>query len=171
MPDSMEHALTEAALRVLETAAFMTVWPWSAQDGDGPPPAVAANMMFSGPCSGRLTIRVAPSVIGMLAMNMLGECEECGSEDEQPRDALKEVLNMICGNVLTLWFGENPVFELSPPQMVEPGMAVMPFGDRRACVALCLENTRAEVDMEIESGPDCPGVAAESVTADAGSAA
>lgn len=171
MRDALEQAVITASLRVLETAAFMTVWPWSEQDGDMPAPDVAANMIFSGPCSGRLTIRVAPQITTTLAMNMLGECDTCSPDDEQPRDALKEVLNMICGNVLTLWFGDDPIFELSPPQLVEPGMVIAPFGDHRVCVVLCLENTRAEVEMEIESGPDCAGTAAELAATAAGSAA
>jgi CheY-specific phosphatase CheX len=147
MSDSLEAAVIEAAMHVFETAAFLTVWPATENDGELTPPDVAARMGFHGPTSGTLTLRVASSVLPLLAENMLGECE-ADMALEKGQDALRELLNMICGNVLTAWHGEQPVFDLSPPEILAEtalnyaALATVPF---------CLEQTMAEVSVELES--------------------
>jgi CheY-specific phosphatase CheX len=118
MPENIETAVFESAAHVFETSAFMSVYPW--EDGNElPMPDIAATMSFSGHSNGNLTLQLVSRVLDMLAENMLGEPPEGEDADEKRRDALKEVLNMICGNFLTQWAGEDPVFELSPPSIVE----------------------------------------------------
>jgi chemotaxis protein CheY-P-specific phosphatase CheC len=96
----------------------MSVYPW--EDGNElPMPDIAATMEYHGHSSGRLTLQLASRILDMLTENMLGEPPEGEDADEKRQDALKEVLNMICGNFLTQWAGENPVFELSPPSIVD----------------------------------------------------
>ncbi|RPH94863.1 chemotaxis protein CheX, partial [candidate division KSB1 bacterium] len=141
MPESLEQAAVEATQRVMETAAFLTVWPWSEEDGDLPLPDMAASMLFRGPCTGRLTLRVSSTLLNTITQNMLGELTEEDSPEEKGQDAVCEMLNMICGNLLTIWQGDEPVFNLNPPQVLnEDALAALPKPN--ACVSFYLEGTR-----------------------------
>jgi chemotaxis protein CheY-P-specific phosphatase CheC len=80
---------------------------------------MAAKMIFYGHSSGELHLRVSSVVIDQLVENMLGESVEGEEADAKRKDALKEILNMICGNFLTTWAGEDPVYELSPPEIIK----------------------------------------------------
>lgn len=144
MPEPLEQSIVNATLCVAETAAFLSVWQWSEEDGDLPDPDIAATMQFHGPFSGQLTLRVNSSLLPVLIQNMLGELEESDSPDAKAKDALCEVLNMICGNLLTNWQGEDAEFNLSPPEIVSTE-TVLPAP--QASVVFSLEGTRAEVEV------------------------
>lgn len=148
MPETLENAITGATLRVVETSAFMTIWSWSEEDGEQESPDVAASMVFRGPCTGRLTLRVHSSLLPTLIQNTLGELDENDSPEEKSRDALCEVLNMICGNLLTEWQGEEAIFNLSPPEIVSPETADPRPPDIR--VPFTIEGTRAIVEIVID---------------------
>lgn len=148
MPESLENAVCLAVVRVLETAAFMTVWPCQESDGELAHPDVAATMTFCGPRTGRLTLYVASEVLPLLTQNMLGELEPDDSPEEQRRDAVKEMLNMICGNLLTEWQGAEPVFNLSPPEIVNARSVATSAEKCVTKVRFNLENTLAVVEVE-----------------------
>jgi CheY-specific phosphatase CheX len=136
MSENLEQSVIEATMRVFETSTFMNIYPFeedlsgsdspemaAGMENPGPAdleqPNIAATMNFQGPQTGKLSLAVAQKVLTELAMNMLGEFEEGESPDEKGKDALKEILNMICGNLLTLWYGEDLVFNLSPPEILD----------------------------------------------------
>lgn len=74
---------------------------------------VQVEMRFSGPFSGRLCLTASPEMCIELAANMLGMEPD---EVERPEEALKEILNVICGNLLTALAGAEPVFGLTIPE-------------------------------------------------------
>jgi CheY-specific phosphatase CheX len=145
MPENIENAVFESAARVFETSAFMSVYPW--EDGNElPMPDIAATMSFSGHSSGSLTLQMVSRILDMLAENMLGEPPGGEDADEKRQDALKEVLNMICGNFLTEWAGEDPVFELSPPSIVNIDSPMSDEGSSaQISVLFNLEDTCARI--------------------------
>ena len=49
---------------------------------------------------------------------MLGADDESGLTTGNLVDALKEILNMVLGNVLTEVYGNEPVFDLDLPQLL-----------------------------------------------------
>jgi CheY-specific phosphatase CheX len=156
MSEPLQESLVGATLHVLETSAFMSVWPWSEGDGDLPTPDISASMTFSGPSTGQLTLRVASEVLPTLMLNMLGEYDGIADREEKSYDALKEVLNMICGNLLTTWHGDQPVFRLSTPTIELPGENGFPEVEGAVQVRFCLENTLAEVLAHV--GDDAPEI-------------
>ena len=145
MPEDIETAVLDSAARVFETSAFMSVFPW--EDGNElPMPDIAATMDFCGHSKGRVTLQLASRILDMLAENMLGEPPEGDDADEKRQDALKEVLNMICGNFLTEWAGESPVFELSPPIIVDINAPEVCEGSPAPCsVMFNVEDTCARI--------------------------
>ncbi len=77
----------------------------------------SVSVEFDGPFSGKLLMRVCGGLLPVLAANMLGE------EDVPPKslqyDALGEIANVICGNVLPRIAGMKDFFHVSAPKMVD----------------------------------------------------
>ncbi len=76
-------------------------------------------MQFRGAESGEMGIAVPSEAGGVLASNILGLEEGEEAAAEKAVDALKELLNIVCGQFLTTVFGEGPVFNLSVPEVRE----------------------------------------------------
>ena len=74
---------------------------------------VAMSVSFNGPLSGRLVLRASSEILPGIAENMLG-ADGVYPFDVQ-RDALGELSNVICGNLLPMIGGAEAVFVLSAP--------------------------------------------------------
>jgi chemotaxis protein CheY-P-specific phosphatase CheC len=81
-------------------------------DSDG----LSVNMEFSGPISGGLTLAASREAAAEIAANILGVDADDIVAQRGGEDALKELLNVICGRLLTALAGEGPIFNLSVPQ-------------------------------------------------------
>ena len=73
---------------------------------------------FSGPANGMVLLAVSGQVLSALAANMLGE--DLPPPELQQQDALREVANVICGNLLPHIGGPDAVFDIRPPQIGDP---------------------------------------------------
>ncbi len=77
-----------------------------------------ASVEFTGPFSGRLFVSITSDMLEPLAANMLGlEPGEAPPEGVKVVDALKELLNVICGNLLPAIAGHEKIFNISGPEM------------------------------------------------------
>lgn len=150
MHANSEAAIIEATCRVFETAAFLNVYPLE-PGAELPPPEQGATMTFKGDVSGRLSMRVAISVLDAVVENLLDEQADPEVQAMRRGDVLKEMLNMLCGNLLTECFGSDPVFDLSPPELIGDQTPPAPTSDDVLCVAMNIENTLAEVMFEIQN--------------------
>jgi len=106
---------------------------------------------FHGTLKGELIVRLFGFLLEPLAQGMTG------SFDPVPlvlqKDALGEIGNVICGNVLPLIGGADGVFRLDPPR---PGLASeslpqVPDPQVKTCVGL--DGGRADVGVFIEDLP------------------
>lgn len=116
--DDQKQIALEALFEVLEQMAYTfgdPAGPEEAQQAEGE--CWCARMQFEGPFGGVLELAVPASVCAMLAENMLGVDPEDERAQDKARDALKEVLNVTCGSVLTRLAGDAPVFTLSVPEV------------------------------------------------------
>lgn len=119
MQDDYTEELARVFTEVLEQLAFMFV---DNPDNDGPdeaPPLAAATMRFRGPFAGQLALVVPRDMAPVLAANVLGLDLEDVLIAQAPYDALKELLNVTCGNLLTAIAGDEPVFDLTVPEIEE----------------------------------------------------
>ena len=74
------------------------------------------SMAFSGQSAkGTLLLAVPADFSAEIAANVLGVDPDDELVATQADDALKEMLNVICGNLLTAVVGEQPVFDLTVP--------------------------------------------------------
>lgn len=89
-----------------------------------PDDAVMARMGFQGaPCKGALALAVPEEMCPEIAANVLGVDMSDETLPIKPHDALKELLNVVCGQLLVALAGEEPVFDLTVPDVrpVNPG--------------------------------------------------
>jgi chemotaxis protein CheY-P-specific phosphatase CheC len=107
-----DDLLARVAQETFETLAFM----YSVHEQDAPTgPPVTAEVNFHGPVHGRLVLTVSDTMLEALGVNMLGCDDGQIPSDEQQRDALKEVLNVICGNLLPMLYNQYDVFDVQAP--------------------------------------------------------
>jgi hypothetical protein len=104
---------------VFEQLAFM--FSEDPEEDEGvPTPAggcVLTAMGFSGPAKGRIALAVPEDMCPEIAANVLGVDPDDELVSENAHDALKEMLNVMCGRLLTELAGEEPVFELTVPEV------------------------------------------------------
>jgi CheY-specific phosphatase CheX len=115
---------------------------------------VAVCVAFQGPFNGSLILKLCGGLLPGLATSMLGEGGP--PSQAQQHDALGEIANIICGNVLPMIAGAHQVFHLSAPHVVQHDDAVGGDGASPVTeVQLGIEQGRAEVllfaDRAVES--------------------
>lgn len=120
--------LAQVTLEVLERYAFMMADP--CRDGEGsahfPTPLWISLISYAGPYHGTLGLVAPPALARQVAANLYG-IEAGEVSEEQAQDALKELLNISCGDYLHEMEGDEPIFDLTAPLIEsvahEPAMA------------------------------------------------
>jgi hypothetical protein len=150
MFDPYELSLSEAAAATFEELAYAFAERTDVQDTPRGDDGIA-TVSFSGPVCGRIVVAMGGGALPSLAANMLGQ-EEAPTAVVQ-RDALGEVANVICGNVLPRVAGSTAVFSLGAPN-AEPSWAAACArgGVPAARVAFALEGGRADIALFLEAG-------------------
>ena len=118
--------LTAVFSEVLANMAFLFTEP------PGEAPAVPASWLncsiqYRGPKCGRLVLRTTPQFALSLAANLLNVDPETPEALGQGQDALKELVNVFCGQLLTTIYGREKTFDLSIPAISEAA-APLPSG-------------------------------------------
>lgn len=117
MSEQLKEILSIVARDTLEKLSFMFSFPEDERCGMILDSVVAATILFSGPFSGTLVMTVSNQLLPELAANMLGVDDEETTLDQQ-HDALKETINIICGNLLPAIAGKEVVFNIDAPVII-----------------------------------------------------
>jgi CheY-specific phosphatase CheX len=111
----LQTSLLKVGLSIFEDLGFML--PTADLNSEQANAAFQAGVSidFFGPIHGALVLQLNGEILPDLAANMLGE-------DEPPplihqHDALKELANVICGNLMPLISGSEAEFDLGAPQI------------------------------------------------------
>ncbi len=115
--DRLNDVLYNVAESVLERLAFIFSVPAENRDEIPVDSTDASCVSFSGPFNGSVVLAVAGNALSEIAENMLGLPEGEGLSLDQQHDALKELVNVICGNLLPEIAGKQAVFNFDMPQM------------------------------------------------------
>ena len=122
MDNRLDETLGRVAEEVFESLAF--VLPAFEEEQSAPPEAVdgtAASISFGGPFEGTLALIASNELLPAVAANMLGlDFGEIPSQGVQ-RDAFKELLNVICGNLLPTLIGQQAVFDVGAAELLADG--------------------------------------------------
>ena len=151
MSPTWNDHLLQATVLTFEALCF--IWPdeeLSPSQHQGLTPDATVSVEFRGVFHGRLQLSLYGDLLPLLAANMLGQ-DEAPPQPLQV-EALGEVANVICGNLLPQLAGPFEVFQVETPQLrvgaettIDASMAHM------AAVQLGLEQGRAELDLYLES--------------------
>jgi CheY-specific phosphatase CheX len=149
MSNPMEKTLYRTAALIFEEMAFLLPTP---VDGSiGSVPSLMASVNYRGPFGGRVLVRVTKDVLPLIACNMLG-LDEAPAESME-RDALGEIANVICGNVLPAIGGSDEVFHLDAPLFFESATPEEPVRPEevKAVVHIGLDPGRADITFCVKS--------------------
>ncbi len=104
---------------VFERLAFMFGDAASKDELDDPSgPCFRAEIHFTGDRHGSLVLIGPSNLCPLLAANVLGADPDDPRAVERADDAIKELLNVACGHLLSTIAGEDPVFDLMPPSLM-----------------------------------------------------
>jgi len=142
LSDQQEAIIKKVCSDVFEQLAFMfaeDLSPDEVEYGDDVQ-CMHAAMTFSGHQSGGIEIVIPVSLASQLAKNILGLGDEETLTEHSPEDALREMLNTICGRMLTSLFGEDAVFNLHVPmtKIISPEQALA-MARQDDCITLMIE--------------------------------
>ena len=107
--------LTAVISEVIENLSMMVVE--NPREWEDFHPQLEGFIEFTGPVNGRLTLRCGEGVARSLASNLLGTEQDDLQTQTSAWDALAELLNVVCGNLVTVLFDDQKPFQLSPPQI------------------------------------------------------
>jgi CheY-specific phosphatase CheX len=152
MSKQLRSQLMRATISTFEDLGFVLPTP----DVDEHQAAIAlawrARVSFRGPVSGWLEVRITDAVADEVAANMLGITD--GVEPAVKRDALGEIANVVCGNVVPALGTPEDVFDLNAPEVRAIESGATRFGSEGALVlSIGLEAGRAELELFVEGMP------------------
>jgi CheY-specific phosphatase CheX len=110
-----EAVLTQVAARTFEDLCFLYPMPLLSDEQRNAAVDASMSVRFAGPLRGRLVVRLCGGMLELLASNMLGDAN---GDAHMQRDALAEVANVVCGNLVPLIGGSDAEFSLDAPQPV-----------------------------------------------------
>jgi chemotaxis protein CheY-P-specific phosphatase CheC len=130
MNHEYSEALMEIAGETLEQLAFIFSFPDDMDpESIWEEDVIACRVAFNGPFSGGVLLIISAAALPELAANMLGLDEEDPPPEDQQKDALRETLNVICGNLLPRIGGVEAVFDIQAPEIIEAGAAKIMVGE------------------------------------------
>ncbi len=139
MKTNLKKVLHQSAAQIFEEICFMFEAPELEEEQTEAKVEAAVSVDFHGPIEGRFLIKVYEGMLSTIAANMLGEED---SSKQQQLDALGEIANVICGNVLPFVAGSKEVFHVDAPQIIE----VSDLSDRMR------EKAAAEAQVVLDQG-------------------
>ena len=169
MCSELDEVLYRVGEEVLASLAFMLPVPpeeaGERADESGPR-TWTASVPFVGQANGSLMLVVSEEMLPQLAANMLGLPE--GGEEASPgqqHDALLELTNVICGNLLTEIWGSEVACTLSPPRLLGQDVRVEGPADSppAATARIELVEGKAELSLFVGEEPGTGEVAPASV--------
>jgi CheY-specific phosphatase CheX len=150
MTEQIREALSQVAVETFEKLAFMFAFPEDGEPGEPVEDMVSAGVVFSGPFSGEVTIHISKALLPELAANMLGLDDEADVTLDQQYDALKEALNVVCGNLLPAIAGREPIFNMEMPRVLSRDE--MPKSDPVSGVRLEFDEGECKLAIYVEGG-------------------
>lgn len=112
-----DEELYRVAAETFESLALMFLMTEEDACVLDPDDVTIAQVDFTGPFNGSLVLSITEELLPELTANMLGHPGEHEAPVEHQEDALKELANVICGNILPVVAGREAVFNVCGPQI------------------------------------------------------
>ena len=156
MPKNIETLLRQVAEDTFATMAFFLPAEGPGSNPDPSGPSRVALVDFTGPFAGRLSLTVPDAMAALLAANMLG-LDGGQPTPLQERDALAELANVICGNLLPILATPQDVFNVGHPCVTPPDP--QPAGPRTppdSGVTLSFDEGTVRLTLHVSGLPAAP---------------
>lgn len=168
----LHSALAEATTSTFEELALLLVAPAAGDPPHGGTasaavrPSCGVRVDFDGPWGGSVLLRVDEAVLDAAAANMLGIA--AAPDAPARRDALGELANVVCGNLLPVIAGRAAVFALQAPRWIGAAAAACAPADVRVAVVVTVDEGRVAAELHVPAplvAAAGPGALAEAVGA------
>ncbi len=143
MSKMLEKELRKAAALTFEELGFICPTLKLDEQQSAAPLEGVVSVKFEGSFDGRLELKLYGNLLPTVVANMLGEDET--QPEGRLHDALKEIANVVCGNLLPAVAGSGAVFELGVPQLLDTTGCSGRNESPEAEVRLGLEHGRADL--------------------------
>jgi CheY-specific phosphatase CheX len=147
MKTRIERRLLEASTKAFEDTCFMYVMDELEDIQTHLHVEAGAEVKYRGSFSGRLTIETSGGLYETIAINMLGRQD---ITPQQKQDALGEMANIICGNIIPALGSERGEYGIETPHALEiPASQSGALGDPVAKVTLNLNSGKADIKFYV----------------------
>lgn len=148
----ISELLTSVVVATLEKLAFLFALPQEENlHEEAAEPLETVEVSFSGSFSGRMHLGLSAPVMAELAGNMLGAEDGAVLAIEEQHDALKELANVICGNLLPAIGGREAEFSIGTPRILGAGLA-SPLSPGAVESRLIVESGICRAGIELAGG-------------------
>jgi chemotaxis protein CheY-P-specific phosphatase CheC len=142
MNAAISGILTDVVVDTLEKLAFLFAAPLEGPAPEYSQELATVRVRFSGPLCGGMQLSLSRSVLTELAGNMLGADDGSTLSTDEQNDALRELINVICGNLLPMIGGGTAEFSIQTP-------FIPAAGDSAVCESVPVD---AVSNLSVESG-------------------
>lgn len=111
------NKIEEVSVATFEKLAFLFLIPLDGECDYEGNETIAVKVDFEGPQKGTLYLKTSTSKAKEIAENMLGI--EDATDEKVAEDALKECVNILCGNILPELFGKKEIYKIHTPLRYE----------------------------------------------------
>ncbi len=149
MNPPLNDTLRQVAEETFESLAFMFAMPEDEDADDEQIAWVGASVEFVGPFTGTVAIALAEPMLSELTANMVGADDPSDVPPEQQTDGLKELANVVCGNLLPALAGAEALFDVRAPVLLDRGEIPEHVDGLNPAsrIRLCLDSGPAEVAL------------------------
>ncbi|MGD9128758.1 MAG: chemotaxis protein CheX [Planctomycetia bacterium] len=95
---------------------------------------ITSSIHFRGEFEGDLFLEVSCELLPVIGMNMLGLDDENALTPDEQKDAFRELLNVVCGNLLPTVTDEKAVFDIDGAEL-HPEMAIPETHEGKPAIA------------------------------------
>ncbi len=117
MKNEITDKLRDTVISILERFAFMFAEVPEGKMDEWRGEYFYSAITFDGPGKGSVSITAPAPLCKELAANVLGDLDSEGITAETAGDAVKELLNIICGEFVAELYGTKEVVNLSVPSL------------------------------------------------------
>lgn len=144
MKTKIEKALKESAIKTFEDICFMYLEPELEGEQENLALEAASQVKFKGDYNGKLVVETRGGLFAAIAANMLGNDLP---SFQQKNDALGEVANIICGNVVpSLGRKSGQEYKIESPVVLS--VDEMPADTEQPLAQMTLNLSEGRVDIK-----------------------
>ena len=149
MQNRQEAELFKAAVLTFEDLCLALPTEKLDESQQSAVPVAAVRIGFRGSLCGRLVLMVSSNLLQLLPTNMLALDGPVSKKDQV--DALSEVINVICGNMLPGVSGSDEAFRITPPEIINVTEVTGPSAEKpNAEVHIGIDDGRADLMLYID---------------------